>query len=459
MMTSMLRTVATALALGLVGCGGGGGGGTHMLGTYTIGGAVAGLATGESVTLANGADSLTVSSNATFVFGTAIQQNGSYSVTVKTQPAGQNCSVSAGSGSGLTANVTGVAIACTNLAQYAYVVNNGNNSVSQFTIDASGMLAPLSVASVATGNSPQSVTVDPTHSYVYVTNLIDDTVSQYVIQKDGTLAPNTPATVGTGHAPWALAVSPSGDWAYVVNSTDGTISQYSVSSSGALAAAGVAPVATGLGPWNVTLSPNGKYVYVSNHGTLTTPSMSLSQYSIGASNGAITPLNPASLLSEANFPGGITVDANSAYAYVANISSNSVSQYAIGADGTLTSLSPAFVVTGTEPVYLAIDPSNRYAYVANYTVDVNPALPGTVSQFTVGASGQLTPMPTPTVAAGIGPGWIAFDSFGHYAYVVNLGNGTAPGTVSEYAIGTDGALTLVGTVSAGPSAFMIATTF
>jgi hypothetical protein len=70
-----LRSVAAAIALNLVGCGGGeGGGGAAPPATYTIGGAVAGLAGGESVILANnGADTLTVSSNTTFVFATAVQ--------------------------------------------------------------------------------------------------------------------------------------------------------------------------------------------------------------------------------------------------------------------------------------------------------------------------------------------------------------------------------------------------
>ena len=77
----------------------------------------------------------------------------------------------------------------------------------------------------------------------------------------------------------------------------------------------------------------------------------------------------------------------------------------------------------------------------------------------MGTGGQLTPLAPPTVQAGTGPGWIAFDPFGRYAYVVNLGNGTLPGTVSEYAIGTDGALTLIGTATAGVKAFMIATAY
>jgi len=52
-------------------------------------------------------------------------------VTVKTRPTAQNCTVTTGSGSGLMANVTTVAVTCGNLPQYAYVVNNGDNTVSQ----------------------------------------------------------------------------------------------------------------------------------------------------------------------------------------------------------------------------------------------------------------------------------------------------------------------------------------
>lgn len=77
----------------------------------------------------------------------------------------------------------------------------------------------------------------------------------------------------------------------------------------------------------------------------------------------------------------------------------------------------------------------------------------------MGTGGQVTPMATPAVVAGDGPAWIAFDPFGKYAYVTNIGNGTQPGTVSEYAIGTDGALTLIGTESAGLNAFMITITY
>lgn len=456
---SRRMTVCMTLSLGLAACGGGGGNPAPQ--TYTIGGAVSGLADGESVVLAdNGTDTLTVNGDNTFTFATKVDQNGSYAVTVTTQPKGQNCAVTSGSGSSAMANVTTVAVVCTNRPQYAYVVNNGNNTVSQYAIDASGMLSPLSAATVATGNSPQSITVDPSHKYAFVTNLTDNTISQYVIQSDGTLAPNTPASIATGHSPWAVAVSPSGAWAYVANSADNTITQFSINSSGALVATAIAPVATGIEPWNITLSPNGNYAYVANHGFLPPGAggMTISQYGVDAATGALTPLNPATLPTAFPYPGGITVDPTSAYAYLSNINGNTVSEYGIGADGTLSSLNPASVAAGAEPVFLAIDPTGKYAYEANYTVDVSSAT-GTVSQYAVGTGGQLTPLTPPTVLAGIGPGWIAFDPFGKYAYVVNLGNGTLPGTVSEYAIGTGGVLTPIGTATAGLNAFMIATAY
>jgi hypothetical protein len=79
--------------------------------SYSIGGAVSGLASGEAVTLAdNGGDALTVNGNTTFTFATKIDQNGSYAVTVTTQPNAQSCAVMSGSGSSVSANVTSVSV-------------------------------------------------------------------------------------------------------------------------------------------------------------------------------------------------------------------------------------------------------------------------------------------------------------------------------------------------------------
>ena len=82
--------------------------------TYTIGGTVSGL-TGTGLVLRNnGGDNLAVPTNASsFTFATAIAAGSGYSVSVLTQPTGQTCSVTNGSGSNVQANVSNVAVSCT----------------------------------------------------------------------------------------------------------------------------------------------------------------------------------------------------------------------------------------------------------------------------------------------------------------------------------------------------------
>ena len=65
--------------------------------TYTVGGTVSGLS-GTVVLQDNGGDDLSVSASGAFTFGTGLTAGSGYNVTVKTNPAGQTCSVANGSG-------------------------------------------------------------------------------------------------------------------------------------------------------------------------------------------------------------------------------------------------------------------------------------------------------------------------------------------------------------------------
>jgi len=93
-------------------CGGGGGDGASPA-TYTVGGIVSGLASANSVVLLdNGSDSTPVTSNTTFTFPTALWSGAKYTVTVGTQPAGQTCTVTHGSGVMGATDITNVSVAC-----------------------------------------------------------------------------------------------------------------------------------------------------------------------------------------------------------------------------------------------------------------------------------------------------------------------------------------------------------
>ena len=81
-----------------------------------------------------------------------------------------------------------------------------------------------------------------------------------------------------------------------------------------------------------------------------------------------------------------------------NINASNVSVFAIdAASGALTPTSTA--LAGINPVALTLDPSGRFAYVANLSSD-------NVTQFTVDlTTGALTPAGAP-VNTGTGPVWV-----------------------------------------------------
>lgn len=79
---------------------------------YTVGGSVSGLS-GVLVLQDNGGDRLTLASNGPFTIANEVATGAGYDVRVKTESAGQHCTVSGGSGKVASADVTDVAVSCT----------------------------------------------------------------------------------------------------------------------------------------------------------------------------------------------------------------------------------------------------------------------------------------------------------------------------------------------------------
>lgn len=79
---------------------------------FSIGGTLSGLPGGQSIVLLNnGRDSLTLAANGPFVFGGLVPFDGSYVVTISTQPASANCVVTNGSGT-VNGDVNTVQVTC-----------------------------------------------------------------------------------------------------------------------------------------------------------------------------------------------------------------------------------------------------------------------------------------------------------------------------------------------------------
>ncbi|WP_157725624.1 Lcl C-terminal domain-containing protein [Vitreoscilla filiformis] len=104
--------VMMALAGGLAGCGGGDGGSSDEA-RYGVGGTLSGLASGGSVVVQlNGANTVTLTANGSFVFGGTLATGTAYVVAIKTQPSGQACTVAHGSGTLAGRAVNDVAVTC-----------------------------------------------------------------------------------------------------------------------------------------------------------------------------------------------------------------------------------------------------------------------------------------------------------------------------------------------------------
>jgi len=87
--------------------------------TYSVGGNVSGL-TGTGLQLQNnGTDTLPVAADGPFTFATELEEGNAYAVTVLSQPTGQNCTVTNGTGTIATVDVTNVAVTCVTVPTYS----------------------------------------------------------------------------------------------------------------------------------------------------------------------------------------------------------------------------------------------------------------------------------------------------------------------------------------------------
>jgi 6-phosphogluconolactonase len=310
-------------------------------------------------------------------------------------------------------------------AQFAYVANENSGNISAYSIGPNGALTPVPDSPFAAWIAPFSVAAEPTGKFAYVVNNGDENVLAYSIGPDGALTPIPGSPFAAGFYPYSVAVDPPGKFLYVANSESASVSAYSIGSNGALTRVPGSPFAAGVYPYSVAVDPPGKFLYVAN-----SESASVSAYSIG-SNGALTRV-PGSPFATGVGPISVAVDPTSKFAYVANFGSNSVSAYSIGSDGALTPIPVRPSRRGAIPLKWQLTP-----WPSSSTSQTGPMLP-TASQPTASVPTEHScPSRVRPFAAGSGPNDVAVDPTAKFAYVVNMGSNS----VSAYSIGSNGALT------------------
>ncbi|MDE2051433.1 MAG: beta-propeller fold lactonase family protein, partial [Gammaproteobacteria bacterium] len=412
------------LALSLAACGGGSSPSSTQSSNppptqFTVGGSVTGLSGTGLVLQDNGGDNLPVSASGPFTFATKLNSGAAYSVTVMTQPSGQNCAVASGSGT-VSANVTNVAVSCTNTSSNVTI----GGTVTGLT--GTGL--------VLQDNGGDNLTVTQNGAFTFATALASGAAYAVTVSTQ----PSSPAqtctvTNGSGTASTANVTSVAitcaggtasvGKFAYTANYGDGTISAYTIDpGTGALTAVAGGPVADGTHPAAVSLAPNGKFAFsASDNGT------KIQAYTIDQTTGALTPVGTVSTgFSVGSAYPDIAVDPQSAHLYIASAGDNEVAGFAIDPTmGTLTPVpnSPIGAGAGAGGIP-AFSPDGKYLYVMNQTAN-------TVSGYSIDStSGALTPLASGAVATGATPDWIVFTPDGKFAYVANSGEDS----ISAYSV-------------------------
>ena len=131
---------------------------------------------------------------------------------------------------------------------------------------------------------------------------------------------------------------------------------------------------------------------------------------------------------------GLAITPNDGFLYALDSKANLIRQYGINSNGTLALIGT--IATGGSPQQVAVDPTGSFVYTTN--------LSGTVSQYTIGSSGALASNGTISGFNGQPFGSVAHPA-GGFIYVSD----NSRGLVYSFSISSGGQLTQVG--SANPS--------
>jgi len=127
-------------------------------------------------------------------------------------------------------------------------------------------------------------------------------------------------------------------------------------------------------------------------------------------------------------PAAIAVDPTGKFAYVANAAESTIARYNVASSGALSEVTPRST-TGTTPVALAMDPAGKFLYVSNVGAR-------TIGIFAIDASsGTLTETAGSGVFTGSGAVEMKISPSGKFLYVVNLSSGVLVGYAIDGATG------------------------
>jgi 6-phosphogluconolactonase (cycloisomerase 2 family) len=294
--------------------------------------------------------------------GSALFVSNSAGNTISVYTVNSNGTLTAASGTQAT-GMTPVGMAVDSGGKFLFVANQGlqgdaaSGTISVFSIQ-NTTLTPVSGSPFSTsaplapfGTGPSAVAVTPDAKFLYTANKFDNTVTLFSVDASGVLTRQIAIPVGT--APAALTISPDGAFLYVGNSGSSNLSAFAVCGTvvnscsnptvpdGSLTPVTGSPFSVGLDPSSIVFTPDGKFLFVVNQ-----KSNQVSEFKVSTGTGALT-ANTQATISTGGDPvwaavrvGSTVISATSGstdFLYVANLGSSSISVYSF--DSTIGTLS------------------------------------------------------------------------------------------------------------------------
>jgi YVTN family beta-propeller protein len=268
----------------------------------------------------------------------------------------------------VTVGAKPVDLAITPNGKFAYVANEGGDSVS--------VTNRTVVKTIAVGDAPRGVAVSPDGRTVWVTDSGDDDVM--TIDTATNTVSGLPISLPSGAQPEGIAIAPDGLHALVAQK-GGDVSIVDTASR-AIVATAADPSSSA--PARIAVGPRGGRAFVTDSGSNTVTAFNPDN---GALAGSPIPIgtNPSPI------PAGIAIAPNGGFAYATG-----------SGDGTLTPIATSNNAAGTPiasfsaPLGVAIAPDGKLGYVTNSGSDL-------VSGFNTATNGLFGPLPAGATPSGI----------------------------------------------------------
>jgi DNA-binding beta-propeller fold protein YncE len=290
--------------------------------------------------------------------------------------------------------------------------NGDDDSVSVFTVAASGALTPAGAS--PTAQVPVSVAFSPSGRLLATADAGAGAVSVFAVAADGKLTEvrGSPFHIGRISQPSSVAFSPSGHLLATANVGRSTISVFLVDqATGALHAVPGSPFDTGLltAPVSVAFGPSGALLASAN-----LLAGSVSMFSVDQPSGELRRV-PGSPFRTGPAPRSVAFDASGGLLATANNGNNSVSMFSVAAGGKLTRVTHSPFRTGFEPFSVAFSRSPQLLAVANAGSD------GVSVSSVIRPSHELVMVPGSPFETSSSPRAVAFSPRGGLIAIANAG--------------------------------------